>query len=61
VGQKIKDISQTIYTKGTHCNVLEWDGKSKSNEKMPQGIYIYRIIAQSNNGSAVAAQQLYLR
>ncbi|MFL9482439.1 type IX secretion system sortase PorU [Chitinophagaceae bacterium LWZ2-11] len=58
-GKLIDIINQTVNTPGTRCTEIEWAGTTKSNEKIASGVYIYRIIVTSKNGTVTAAQKLY--
>lgn len=55
---------QLVYKKqfsSTSQNITtQWDGRGLYGEKIKGGIYFYRIIVQSNNGSCQAAQKLLL-
>jgi hypothetical protein len=59
-GKLVHQIRSTVNNAGNRSAEIIWNGKDESNEKLARGVYIYRIIVTSNNGSAEATQKLYL-
>ncbi|MFY8003796.1 MAG: C25 family cysteine peptidase, partial [Chitinophagaceae bacterium] len=51
-GRMIKKSAEDITVKSSVISNLIWDGTGMNNEKIPSGVYIYRIIVQTKNGSA---------
>jgi hypothetical protein len=60
MGQKVYQSSQQQTDAGTRSVQLQWNGRSERGEKLQKGVYFYRIIVQSINGSVTAVQKLIL-
>jgi hypothetical protein len=59
-GQMVHQIQQTINTGGNRIATIQWNGANAIGRKMKSGIYIFRIIVSSINGTATAVQKLFL-
>lgn len=60
MGQIVYQSSQQQNDAGTRSVQLQWNGRGGQGEKLEKGVYFYRIIVQSINGSATAVQKLIL-
>ena len=45
-GQKVKILIDEIYPQGEHS--VKWNGKNESGNKLPTGVYFYKIISGNN-------------
>ena len=59
-GQKVYTSGPMQQQAGTGSIQLEWNGRGGNGEKLQKGVYFYRIIVQSINGTVTAVQKLIL-
>lgn len=55
-GQLVRVIAQDAYSEGDTVTDLRWDGLSDVGDKLPKGIYLYQISAQSSDDAKQNAQ-----
>ena len=60
VGQQVYQATQLQTDPGSRSVQLQWNGRTTGGEKLEKGIYFYRIIVQSANGSVSVVQKLIL-
>jgi hypothetical protein len=56
-GQPIKTIQKTFPESNTAQQVIDWDGNSDNGQKLPGGIYLYRVLVMGSDGTLVQVSQ----
>ncbi|MDQ3552102.1 MAG: T9SS type A sorting domain-containing protein, partial [Bacteroidota bacterium] len=60
-GKIIKTLTKTINTAGNRSSDIEWDGRDEYGMKIGNGVYLYRLTVQSDDGKkATKLQRLVL-
>jgi hypothetical protein len=60
-GRIIKTLTKTINTAGNRSSDVEWDGRDEYGMKIGNGVYLYRLTVQSDDGKkATKLQRLVL-
>jgi hypothetical protein len=53
VGQKVKTISQPLFTNGFRVNTIDWDGTGDNGVKIGTGTYLYCVTLTTPDGAVV--------
>jgi FlgD Ig-like domain len=49
IGQLVKTIEQDVSTDGSLVDGITWNGSDDSGNKLPSGVYIYRVTVSAND------------
>lgn len=55
-GQLVKSLHSTFNNSTARVNDLTWDGRNEHNDVLPEGVYIYRVLVQSEQDGAKASK-----
>ena len=59
-GGLVKDINEQITPSGSRTNEISWDGTDKNGERLPSGLYVYRLNITGKNFKSSAYQKLVI-
>jgi hypothetical protein len=49
-GKLVKTINQRVFSEGYRSEPIAWDGRDDYGDKIGRGVYVYRVVARSDDG-----------
>jgi hypothetical protein len=56
-GQIVRTLEDKFIENTTSAVVIPWDGTGENNQTLPDGLYIYRLVASGSNGASTTTSQ----
>lgn len=54
MGRLVRQLSEQVMGSSTRVDPIRWDGRNAQGEALPNGIYVYRIVATNDKGETAA-------